>query len=234
MHPDGTVYRTTYLHERSRTEAIHDYRRPDGSVYLRTPAGPARGVDPGHGLDPDRRRWSAGAPVATAGRMAPALAADARRGCRARLRDQRQPVRAGPRHPDARPAFPRDAPDAQHAHRGRTPLGLAAVGALPTAAGVDPAPRRPGHVDPSPARGRAGEVRRDEQPLRRAQPGGPARSPGAACPSGPGHGSPWCRDSRTRNGSITPSVPSRSSSRRSRTRSWTSTATATCGCRCST
>ena len=40
LHPDGTVYRTTYRHERSGTEAIHDYRRSDGSVYLRTPAGP--------------------------------------------------------------------------------------------------------------------------------------------------------------------------------------------------
>ncbi len=40
LHPDGTVYRTKYLHERSRTESAHDYRRPDGSVYLRTPAGP--------------------------------------------------------------------------------------------------------------------------------------------------------------------------------------------------
>ena len=40
MHPDGTVHRTTYLHERSRVEALHDYRRPDGTVYLRTPAGP--------------------------------------------------------------------------------------------------------------------------------------------------------------------------------------------------
>jgi poly(glycerol-phosphate) alpha-glucosyltransferase len=40
LHPDGTVYRTTHRHKRSGVDAIHDYRRPDGSVYLRTPAGP--------------------------------------------------------------------------------------------------------------------------------------------------------------------------------------------------
>ena len=38
-HPDGTVYYTSYVHPRMRGEAIRDYRRPDGSVFLRVPAG---------------------------------------------------------------------------------------------------------------------------------------------------------------------------------------------------
>jgi poly(glycerol-phosphate) alpha-glucosyltransferase len=37
-HPDGSVYVTTYVHVRSRGEVIHDYRRRDGSVFLRMPA----------------------------------------------------------------------------------------------------------------------------------------------------------------------------------------------------
>jgi poly(glycerol-phosphate) alpha-glucosyltransferase len=41
LHPDGTVYRTIHRHVRSGVEAAHDYRRPDGTVYLRTPAGPS-------------------------------------------------------------------------------------------------------------------------------------------------------------------------------------------------
>ncbi len=39
LHPDGTVYRTAYLHGRSGVEAASDYRRPDGSVFMRTPSG---------------------------------------------------------------------------------------------------------------------------------------------------------------------------------------------------
>lgn len=38
-HPDGTVYKTRYLHRRSRAEVVVDYRRPDGSIYLRLPSG---------------------------------------------------------------------------------------------------------------------------------------------------------------------------------------------------
>ena len=60
LHPDGTVYRTTYSHKRSGVEAIHDYRRPDGSVYLRSPAGP-------HALSAPATDWvltnSSGAPT---------------------------------------------------------------------------------------------------------------------------------------------------------------------------
>jgi poly(glycerol-phosphate) alpha-glucosyltransferase len=37
---DGTVYRTRYLHRSSLENIAHDFRRPDGSVYLRLPAGP--------------------------------------------------------------------------------------------------------------------------------------------------------------------------------------------------
>lgn len=37
MHPDGTVYYTSYVHPRLEGEAIRDYRRPDGSVFLRMP-----------------------------------------------------------------------------------------------------------------------------------------------------------------------------------------------------
>jgi poly(glycerol-phosphate) alpha-glucosyltransferase len=45
-HPDGTVYGTRYVHPRLRSEALVDYRRPDGSVYLRTPAGPSPEKNP--------------------------------------------------------------------------------------------------------------------------------------------------------------------------------------------
>ncbi|MCX6401921.1 MAG: glycosyltransferase [Propionibacteriales bacterium] len=38
MHPDGTVYYTRHL--RGGQEVAHDYRRADGSVFLRRPAGP--------------------------------------------------------------------------------------------------------------------------------------------------------------------------------------------------
>ena len=37
-HPDGSVYRTE--HYRGELEVAHDYRRADGTVYLRRPAGP--------------------------------------------------------------------------------------------------------------------------------------------------------------------------------------------------
>ena len=41
VHPDGTVYMTKYLSERSGMlhETVNDYRRPDGSVFLRAPVG---------------------------------------------------------------------------------------------------------------------------------------------------------------------------------------------------
>jgi poly(glycerol-phosphate) alpha-glucosyltransferase len=45
-HPDGTIYRTVYRHKRSGSEAVHDYRRADGTVYLRTPAGPGADSTP--------------------------------------------------------------------------------------------------------------------------------------------------------------------------------------------
>ena len=41
-HPDGTVYTTRHVHPRTRAEVAVDYRRPDGSVYLRLPAGKAQ------------------------------------------------------------------------------------------------------------------------------------------------------------------------------------------------
>jgi poly(glycerol-phosphate) alpha-glucosyltransferase len=37
---DGSVYRTRYLHRSNLEDIAHDYRRPDGSVYLRLPVGP--------------------------------------------------------------------------------------------------------------------------------------------------------------------------------------------------
>jgi poly(glycerol-phosphate) alpha-glucosyltransferase len=40
LHTDGTVYRTRYLHRSSFDDVVHDYRRADGSVYLRIPVGP--------------------------------------------------------------------------------------------------------------------------------------------------------------------------------------------------
>ena len=48
QHPDGTVYLTKYLQSRAGVlhPAIHDYRRPDGSVYLRAPAGVAADSTP--------------------------------------------------------------------------------------------------------------------------------------------------------------------------------------------
>ncbi len=39
LHPDGTVYSTQYLHPRNLSETVVDYRRPDGSVFLRLPTG---------------------------------------------------------------------------------------------------------------------------------------------------------------------------------------------------
>jgi poly(glycerol-phosphate) alpha-glucosyltransferase len=48
LHPDGTVYLTKYHNERAGAlhEAVRDYRRPDGSVYLRAPAGAAADSTP--------------------------------------------------------------------------------------------------------------------------------------------------------------------------------------------
>lgn len=43
-HPDGTVYFTKYLHKRGGGELIRDYRRPNGSVFARVPAGQAEGT----------------------------------------------------------------------------------------------------------------------------------------------------------------------------------------------
>lgn len=39
---DGVVFRRRYVHTRTEEVAAHDYVRPDGSVYLRMPVGPAR------------------------------------------------------------------------------------------------------------------------------------------------------------------------------------------------
>ncbi len=36
-HPDGTVYYTAYREPETEEDVIRDYRRPDGSVYVRTP-----------------------------------------------------------------------------------------------------------------------------------------------------------------------------------------------------
>ncbi len=48
QHPDGTVYLTKYLQPRGGElhPLIADYRRPDGSVFLRTPAGVAADSTP--------------------------------------------------------------------------------------------------------------------------------------------------------------------------------------------
>ena len=48
QHPDGTVYLTKYLQPRAGElhPVINDYRRPDGSVFLRTPAGVAADSTP--------------------------------------------------------------------------------------------------------------------------------------------------------------------------------------------
>lgn len=39
-HPDGTIYQTRYLQRHGGQPVVIDYRRPDGSVFLRVPAGP--------------------------------------------------------------------------------------------------------------------------------------------------------------------------------------------------
>lgn len=39
-HPDGTLYRTTYLDKVYERDYVEDLHRPDGSVYLRRPIGP--------------------------------------------------------------------------------------------------------------------------------------------------------------------------------------------------
>jgi poly(glycerol-phosphate) alpha-glucosyltransferase len=44
-HPDGTVYTTRHVHPRTRAEVAVDYKRPDGSVYLRLPAGKAQATN---------------------------------------------------------------------------------------------------------------------------------------------------------------------------------------------
>jgi poly(glycerol-phosphate) alpha-glucosyltransferase len=41
LHPDGTVYRTRYRLPHKDSDVVHDYRRPDGTVFLRIPAGVA-------------------------------------------------------------------------------------------------------------------------------------------------------------------------------------------------
>ncbi len=65
---DGRVYRTRHVHPSSHEDAAHDYRRPDGSVFLRVPVGPP-GWSPvaeislvdrsGRRVDgwPDQRAW---------------------------------------------------------------------------------------------------------------------------------------------------------------------------------
>jgi len=45
-HPDGTVYQTRYLKQHNGQLVMIDYRRPDGSVYLRVPAGGPGAVSP--------------------------------------------------------------------------------------------------------------------------------------------------------------------------------------------
>jgi glycosyltransferase involved in cell wall biosynthesis len=45
-HPDGSVYVTKYGHARSRNPVIVDYRRRDGSVFVRCPANTSMGSTP--------------------------------------------------------------------------------------------------------------------------------------------------------------------------------------------
>ena len=47
-HPDGTVYRTKYRDLSTGRELVHDFRRADGSVYLRIP---------GRDGSPEHTRW---------------------------------------------------------------------------------------------------------------------------------------------------------------------------------
>jgi hypothetical protein len=36
-HPDGTIHYTAYREPETETDIVRDYRRADGSVYVRTP-----------------------------------------------------------------------------------------------------------------------------------------------------------------------------------------------------
>lgn len=45
-HPDGTLYRTTYLDKIYERDYVEDLHRPDGSVYLRRPVGPTATKNP--------------------------------------------------------------------------------------------------------------------------------------------------------------------------------------------
>jgi poly(glycerol-phosphate) alpha-glucosyltransferase len=46
LHPDGTLYRTTYLDKVYERDYVEDLHRPDGSVYLRRPIGPTATSNP--------------------------------------------------------------------------------------------------------------------------------------------------------------------------------------------
>lgn len=62
-HPDGGVHYTSYREQHSGDEALRDYRRADGSVYIRTPAGWGYSATPYLLVDRDGR------PVASWRRM---------------------------------------------------------------------------------------------------------------------------------------------------------------------
>lgn len=60
-HPDGSVHYTSYRHPRLDMESLRDYRRPDGSVYLRMPMSR---TETGSSPTPVVLVSAAGAPVA--------------------------------------------------------------------------------------------------------------------------------------------------------------------------
>ena len=95
-HPDGTVYRTHYLHRSSLEDIAHDYRRPDGSVYLRMPVG-ARAATPGYRSHPGEQPRPAGRALAESsagGASSGSSPSPTRR--RARVHHQRQPLSRWP------------------------------------------------------------------------------------------------------------------------------------------
>ena len=153
LHPDGTVYRTKYLLERAGAllEVAHDYRRPDGSVFLRTPAGAAAESTP---TTPYIVVNGQGQPTQSSPRKGAwhqlwlrTLAGDAERVFV--ISDSRFALAHVT--PMRRPAVPHPAPDAQHPHRRETTVGLPALPRLRTSAEGHPEDRRAGDADPSPA-----------------------------------------------------------------------------------
>ena len=174
-HPDGTVYYTAYRDAETGNDVTRDYRRSDGSVYLRAPAPgsteAARALHAGRPAEPARPALAQA--TAWFHHWLRALAGEAERIFV--ISDNRHAAEQLLPLPDERFHILHLMHNIHVIDRRQwnSPLWPS----YQLAARPDRTARRTGDPDQAAAGGRRAAVRRDEQPVRRLQSGHAARAP---------------------------------------------------------